>query len=147
MIYFADNLPTRKLSYEQLDTVINHACDVLGIPEDISIEILFTYDIVFPQYGDADVEQDDDTQATIRVNRRASKEDIIATLFHEMVHVNQIISGMLTLGEGSRKSTWNGNVHEVDYFELPWERQAFELEQYMMATYKEKYNGIYRNGR
>lgn len=146
MIYFAENLPSQKLSYEQLDTVINHACDVLGIPEDISLEILFTYEIQYPQYGDADVERDDGTVATIRVNRRASKDDIITTIFHEMVHVDQIIRGALTLGEGSCKSTWNGEIHDTDYYDLPWEKQAFELEQHMMATYKEKYDGIHRKG-
>lgn len=148
MIYFTENLPTRKISIEQLDAVINHACDVLGIPEDISLDIQFTYDIEYPCYGDVDVDRgEDETIATIRVNRRSTTEEMITTIFHEMVHVEQILRGALTMGGGSRKSTWNGDVHNVGYFELPWEKQAFELEQHMMATYKEKYNGIHRKGR
>jgi hypothetical protein len=143
MIYVAVNLPSRKLTYKQLDDIVNHATDVLGIPEDITLEIEFTYDVEFPQYGDADVERDGDVVGLIRINRRASTNDIIATLFHELVHVNQIIAGRLTLGEGNRKSTWHGREHGDNYNELPWEKEAFELEQYMMKTYKEKYDGLH----
>lgn len=142
MIYLAENLPSRKLTYKQLDAIVNHATDVLGIPEDITLEIVFTYDIVFPQYGDADVERDGDVVGLIRINRRASTDDIITTLFHELVHVNQMITGRLTLGEGRQISTWDGREHSEEYHELPWEKEAFELEQYMMKTYKEKYDGL-----
>lgn len=143
MIYFAENLPVRKITLSQIDSIINHATDVLGIPEDITLDIQFTYEIVFPQYGDADLELDDGAVGIIRINRRCTTEEIIVTLFHELAHIGQMMSGKLTLGEGKQRSTWYGREHREDYHDLPWEKEAFELEQYMMKTYKEKYSGLY----
>lgn len=143
MIYIVENLPSTKINYAQLDNIINHATDVLGIPEDITLEIEFTYDVEFPQFGDADVDRDGRIVGIIRINRRASTDDIIVTLFHELVHINQMINGRLILGEGKQKSSWDGREHIDEYHELPWEKEAFELEQYMMKTYKEKYHDLH----
>lgn len=136
MIYYTENLPASKISHTQLDNILNHACDILKINEDITLEIEFTYDLDFPLYGDADFE---DEVATIRINRRAAKDDIIMTLFHELVHIDQMISGYLKVGEGSEPSLWHGQEYLGGYFQLPWEKEAFELETYMM----EKYNALY----
>lgn len=143
MLYFTENLPSRKISYQQLDSIFTHASDVLGIPEDVVFEIQFTYDINFPQYGDVDVEIEDTPLAVIRVNRRANTKEIIATLFHELVHVEQMLSGTLTPDEHSWRLKWNGQLYEREYLDLPWEMEAFSMEQYMMITYMEKYDGLY----
>lgn len=140
MIYYTENLPTRKMSHVQLDNILNHACDILKMNEDITLEIEFTYELDFPLYGDADFE---DETATIRINRRAARDDMIVTLFHEMVHINQMVSGSLKVGEGNQPSLWHGQEYPNEYSQLPWETQAFELEVYMMKTYTEKYNALH----
>lgn len=140
MIYYTENLPTSKMSYTQLDNILNHACDILKMNENITLEIEFTYELDFPLYGDADVE---DEVANIRINRRASKRDMITTLFHELVHINQMMNGSLKIGEGSEPSLWYGREYLNEYLQLPWEKQAFELETHMMKTYMEKYDAVY----
>ena len=60
-------------------------------------------------------------------------KEILRTIFHELVHVKQYIAGELTSeGEIMR---WNGTVYIGAYELLPWEVEAFELEEVMMKSF------------
>lgn len=144
MIYFTEGLPQRKLTMRQLDQILSVADNVLHIPDSVEVEILFVTDTAFPWCGDADMEEG---VALITINRNLSKKQLIATLLHEMVHIKQILDGRLVIGEGSKPSTWEGKPYNTSYKDLPWEQEAFQLEQHMMKILEEKTSGLYRKGR
>jgi len=144
MIYFVENLPQRKITHEQLDQALVVADDILQLPEDTIVEITFVSGVERCYCGDADVE---DGVAQITINQKLRKKDLIVTLFHEMVHIKQIIDGRLSIGEGRVPSKWDGEVYNGSYEELPWEEEAFRMEQHIMNTFEEKTNGIHRTRR
>ena len=70
-------------------------------------------------------------------NDRISLEDMIKTMFHELVHVKQTEEGDLSIDGKS----WKGKLYktdhmEVDYEHLPWEVEAFKLEEKMWEEFK-----------
>ena len=72
----------------------------------------------------------------IDINENESQEDIIRSIFHELVHVRQTDDGDLSLDGNS----WKGFLYrtkemEVDYDHLPWEKEAAELEETMWRTW------------
>ena len=74
----------------------------------------------------------------IDINEIQSQEDIIRSIFHELVHVRQTDDGYLSLDGNS----WKGFLYrtkemEVDYDHLPWEKEAAELEEKMWRIYNE----------
>ena len=52
--------------------------------------------------------------------------ELAVTLCHEMVHVRQMVVGLLKNG-----NTWRGKVYpaDTDYLILPWEVQAFSRQE------------------
>jgi hypothetical protein len=123
MIYELNNEP-KKLSIDLLDRAVAFAADFLGIDVDLSIEFetLKNHQCGFCEY--------DEDEVVITLAKRLSVREIIATLFHEMIHVKQYIDGRLE--EGSK---WMGEVYDCAYDELPWEQEAFEIEQIMMEKF------------
>ena len=91
----------------------------------------------FDQYGlsnlNGDVYDLDDRSYYIRINRQLSVDDLIKTIFHELVHIKQHI-----------KKEFGGDVFAVDksskvaYEDRPYEIEAFKLERKMFDNYIEK---------
>lgn len=135
MMYFVEDLPARKITLERLDRVIEFAWEFLKIRDDVVIEIEFVRDMDSHQFGDADVE---DGVGQITINRNIAKSELVPTIFHEMVHIKQILSNDLVIGEGKRPSEWRGMQYSDNYENLPWEQEAFRLEQHMMKIFEEK---------
>ena len=71
------------------------------------------------------VDHDDDQEYIIWIDPFLDKEDTIRTLIHETVHVSQIARGDLELLSPMR---WKGKVYECEYDQLPWEKEAYEIE-------------------
>lgn len=70
----------------------------------------------------------------IELRKKKSLKSMISTLAHEMVHVKQYALG--EINENNCK--WKGknvNVRKVDYFDLPWEEEAYRLEHVLLAEY------------
>ena len=77
----------------------------------------------------------------IEVNTNKTRRNQIRTLLHEMVHVkqhakNQLRCGPQVFSRGKYipTSKWNGSVwrprsKECDYFDSPWEIEAYGLEE------------------
>ena len=58
-------------------------------------------------------------------------EDLVYTLAHEMVHVKQMVKGQYRLEETRRglKHFWMGRQVKKDYYEQPWELEAWSRER------------------
>ena len=133
MIYYID--ANNKIDLDLLDKVVLFIWDHLGLPDDIDLEIDFE-GMEDHLYGDVDVEKN---TATITLNTDIPSDEIIPTLFHESVHIKQIINGDLILGEGNNSTIWRGSIYNEKYDMLPWEVEAFNEEGEMCAMFYSKY--------
>lgn len=125
MIYEVEKKP-KKLPYPLLDRAVLFASKFLDLNVDLIIEfkILKAHQCGFCDYYEDDI--------TITISRYLSVEDIIRTLFHEMVHVKQYVDGRLEHGSSG---IWLGTMCEDKYEDLPWEIEAYELEQKMIDAF------------
>ena len=77
---------------------------------------------------------------TIEISKNQSKLEILNAVAHEMVHVKQYVYGELN----EQMSSWLGqkiDCDEVDYFEQPWEVEAYNLEAFLTVMYLSEKNG------
>jgi hypothetical protein len=56
-------------------------------------------------------------------------EKLIITLAHEMVHVKQYAKGQITHGKNVKLKYWMGKPIKADYFDTPWEMEAYSKER------------------
>jgi hypothetical protein len=124
MIYEVLNAP-KKFDTALLDKAVSFACDYLNLDLDLTIEFesLKRHQCGFCDY--------DDDEVIVTIAKRLSLREMIATLFHEMVHVQQYDSGRLEHG-----CKWLGEVYKCAYEELPWEIEAHEMESVMMTKFE-----------
>ena len=125
MIYEVENLP-KKLTLDLLDRAVLFASEFLQL--DVGLMISFQ-SLKKHQCGFCDYDQD---ETVITIAKRLSKRETIKTLFHEMVHVKQYAEGRL-----EQVGVWLGQKYDCDYAELPWEIEAYQLEQVMMEQFGE----------
>jgi len=79
--------------------------------------------------------QCDDREYEIGIKRGLSLYDLIATICHEMVHVKQYVRKEMDQGYRWKTRTIS---EDTDYLELPWEKEAFRLEERLaMECFKE----------
>jgi hypothetical protein len=74
-----------------------------------------------------------------------TQEQMIYTVAHEMVHVKQYATGRLRdeTVRGRLVPIWNGRRCTVkDYFDLPWERQAFQNERLLANRFVQFVSGL-----
>ena len=123
MIYEVNNTP-KKLDTALLDKAVSFACDYLDLDVDLTIEFesLKKHQCGFCDY--------DDDEVILTIAKRLSLHEMIVTLFHELIHVQQYASGRLQHG-----SKWLGKVYKCAYEELPWEIEAHEMESVMMKEF------------
>lgn len=74
----------------------------------------------------------------LEINLNQSKEEIIHTLAHEMVHVRQYAYGELS----EDATRWCGEkfARDLVYHEQPWEIEAETVGDIIFNDYMEKYN-------
>lgn len=134
MIYELYNQPDW-LTYELMDDIILHAHKTLKFPRKSKFVIEFTNDIK----GQGDCDGHGKT-IEINIKRKLSKKTILVTLFHELVHAEQILSGRLTIIDGLTSFKWYDTIFESTYHESPWEIEAYRLEKVLMGTFSERSN-------
>ena len=125
MIYEVENLP-KKLPIDLFDRAVSFAADFLSLDVDLLIEF---ESLKMHQCGFCDYDED---AVTITISKRLSIQEIIVTLFHEMIHVKQYADGRL-----EQVGVWLGKKYECDYDQLPWEIEAHEMEKIMMEKFGE----------
>lgn len=126
MIYEIENLP-RRMPVDLIDSALTFACVYLDLDIDLMVEFesLPKFQCGFCDYNEDDV--------TIVIAKRLSRREMIRTIFHELVHVKQYADGRLEAGAVCR---WYGAIYDCDYNELPWEIEAFDLEEKMMKEFE-----------
>lgn len=126
MIYEIVNKPKR-IETVLLDTAVSFACSYLKLDTDVVIEF---ETLQKHQCGFCDYDEDF-SEAIVTVAKRLSQEEIIRTVFHELVHVKQYETGRL-----KHNKIWKGKLVESDDYEnFPWELEAYELEEKMMKVF------------
>ena len=103
-----------------MDKAVLFASDFLEIDE--SIEIDFGGDFNNECAGYCDYDEEDGI--TLFVNPKLPKKT-----------AKQYINGELISGEGKSPSRWNGEPYDGDYYSLPWEKEAYELEAIMIDIF------------
>lgn len=67
----------------------------------------------------------------VDVDPKQSKEQLIRTIFHEMVHLRQMVTGRYD----PEHNLWDNIIYTCEYRKLPWEIEAFELEDELYHAY------------
>lgn len=135
MIYQTEHKP-KELESEFLDKIIAFACQYLNLYFE-ELHITFESMNHTAAYVDFDI-VDEVVEMTLNDRLYKFKGELERTIFHEMVHVKQIQSGKLSTTTPAR---WLGNTYEnYNYHELPWEIEAYALEEVMYQEW-ENQNG------
>lgn len=123
MIYEVENLP-KKISLDLLDRAVSFASEFL----ELDVDLVLQFDsLKRHQCGLCDY---DEEEVVIIIAKRLSVQNIVTTLFHEMVHVKQYTEGRLNHG-----NVWLGKHHDTSYADAPWEIEAYELEEKMSEKF------------
>ena len=138
MLLSVNKVP-KKLGTDTLNKVLDFAEKYLKLNTKLEIHIDFIRTKKFlGQYEGID--EHGETHY-IDISEGESQEDIIRSIFHELVHVRQTDDGDLSLDGNS----WKGFLYrtkemEVEYDHLPWEKEAAELEEKMWRIYNATYH-------
>jgi hypothetical protein len=125
MIYEVLNQP-KKIETALLDSAVLFACEFLQIETDFTVEFASLKNY---QFGLCDYDED---EIVVILAKRLAAKDAVRTLFHELVHVKQYIDGRLEPGS---PQIWMGKPVTGDYEKLPWEIEAYYLEEKMMEAF------------
>ena len=134
-----------KLSAEELRYATERMSSLIMSPQLLmNIQVTISFKKEDGVYGTVEI-NDNDTDTVslprsfwIRINPKLSKSLIIQTLAHELVHVKQFARGEMKDTRMPHVSKWNKQMinHEtIDYWDLPWEIEAFGREYGMYRRY------------
>ena len=122
-----------KISDDIIDSIVNHADQILDLEELEELQIIFN-----EEDGDTcgyfdGIGEEEDGVAVIEINSKKSLEEIIKTIFHEIVHVQQVLHGFFC----NEEKTWYGDYFgDLNYDEKPWEIDAFSKEGMLYSSWK-----------
>tara|TARA_Y100000389_G_C17462956_1_gene523193 strand:- start:950 stop:1357 length:408 start_codon:yes stop_codon:yes gene_type:complete len=122
-----------KISDDMIDSIVNHADQILDLEELEELQIVFN-----KEDGDTcgyfdGIGEEEDGVAVIEINSKKSLEEIIKTIFHEIVHVQQVLHGFFC----NEEKTWYGDYFgDLNYDEKPWEIDAFSKEGMLYSSWK-----------
>lgn len=119
----------KPIDTKELDRILAFASVYLGIEDDVCVNVIFSKTCNADGYA---AWNEDEDVYDIEINSRLSKDDIIRTIFHEVVHVKQIHEKLLEPDD----RIWNGvDCSELNYDEYPWEIDAYVVENELMEKY------------
>lgn len=75
----------------------------------------------------------------LEIDPRIETDELIRTICHEMVHVRQYFKRELRDLYGNKKA-WKTRVYNedrTDYLDLPWEKEAFKLQESLYEEFNE----------
>lgn len=109
-----------------VDDAMSFVINYLNLPEDVWVDVEFVSCI--SNGGCIELE---DNAFSVEINRKQSVTEMIATLFHEMKHVEQYAAGRLG------QTSWLGQEKpKLDYLDQPWEKEAFAFESRIVKLYR-----------
>lgn len=121
------------------ELVVTNICSILSrlidLPQNIEVEFSPLRDSV---YGETIL--DTRIKNRIRLNEKLSPKESINPTVHELLHLNQIHLGLLSLRRGGIY-TWKGKSYNVDvpnitpeiWAQLPWEIDVAHKQQPILA--------------
>jgi len=124
----SDEVP-QTLNISLVDKAICFTMDKLTFNDSI-VTIDFSEDFSEGQCGFADYDED---EYVVYLNPVLNFEQLVRTLFHELVHIHQYMVGKLSHVGG--QSVWYGQKYDCDYEDLPWEVEAFKLEEKLFEEF------------
>ena len=75
----------------------------------------------------------------IEINKKLKGDDFITCLLHELTHVKQYLTKQL-VDKNMFEQLWKGesyiNIGGQDYFNLPWEKEAYEQQELLLKEWK-----------
>lgn len=78
------------------------------------------------EYGYCNI-VDNNRNFVIDVNKNVTIKDLVSTIIHEMVHVKQFARNEMN----GHNMQWKSKIisEDTDYMDLPWEKEAYRLEE------------------
>jgi hypothetical protein len=132
MLYELHNCRNKKA----IDHAMSFVITLLDIPDHVYINVNFRrkWDGI-SMGGCIDMENDGEYHYfEIDINNKQPLQEIIATLFHEMKHVEQTATGRLD------QTMWEGvSYKDAPYDDRPWEKEAYNFESKCISRYKAEY--------
>jgi len=132
MLYEVENIP-ESVTFEQLDSVISFTLNALDFDCDSQLVIEFDDTMEVGQCGFFEYDED---ELLISISHLLQGEEMLRTIIHELVHARQILTGQYVPGEGRKAGTWEGVTYDCDYMNLPWEKEAYALEETIYESYR-----------
>jgi hypothetical protein len=128
-MYYTAYAKPKIITNKLMDKVVVFACDFLDLDVDLEIEFRGT-----ESGGYVDFEEGEDV--VVGINPKQSKNELIRTIFHEMVHVKQYVVG--DLSHENSDNLWKGEVVDLPYSDRPWEKEAYEQEEAMWHIFSKE---------
>ena len=134
-MYLAIVKKPKKLKKAILLKALDYAEEYLRMPFDIDLTFEFEK-IDGVEVGFA--MDADDGEYEITIDNSQTPRQMIHTLLHELVHVNQYATGRLVSGEGRKPNRWLGKPNYDEYKNQPWEIEAYDLDKKMLRNFVRK---------
>ena len=136
-MYYVYN-PHPLINDQEFDSLMAFCFDFLEIDTNPAFDmIVFDFDHVSNPpstgYFDYDV---DEKELQITIDKSLNKDEMIRTIFHEMVHLSQFLNGLYIPGHDDIGGSWNNIIYTCQYKDLPWEQDAYHKEDLMYRTYE-----------
>ena len=134
----AKAMKTQNYSGYELTNALDYAIDYLQLPDTITVIIQKTNgkSVGF----DAITKQVTPQVYTIMINQSMSEKEAEETLFHELAHVSQFVTGTLKILDDMHY-LWKGKKHEINarfHYDDPPERDARNVGKTMCFNYRKK---------
>jgi len=124
---FIDTIGGNKKQRELITDVASFCVDRL-MPRMKTLEIEIQINNLKDQAVGYCMMQDDNRTFELEVDKKLDDDELITTVCHEMVHVKQYARNELGI---------NDNHDGENYYDLPYEKEAYKLQEILLEEYKE----------
>ena len=147
----------QRIDLDEVEDIIAFCAEMLlpEIADDLCFEVTFSNMRKQGKHGFAWCSDIEELHFDIELEKSLSRDKMISTICHEMVHVKQTARGELEMynkpslrGEFvcfEGVGIWNGDeyiVNEDTYYDLPWEIEAYGREVGLRVRYLESIQEI-----
>lgn len=130
MIYEYDGRFAKKTRL-LIDKAMSHVINFLELPAAVTVYVVPSNDEGLTAGGCMQISQ---YTYEVTINTKQRPAEIVRTIIHEMKHVEQYANKKMT------QKSWNNKsimvYRGVNYFDLPWEKEAYEFEERIWGRFK-----------